>query len=191
MKKRILSILLTVAMILTMAQPIFADGYVDDGIHSLITFAAAQYSVSEKDGSYEITVYREGNTQKAIDVALKAADFTAEYGKDYVVVIDNTELAKVEGISPEYSEFMETAQSAASYLVSEEIKGEATEEEAKQVLEALQKEAPENMPVVNAEGEIEELSQLGTQLMVKPSLQLLLLLFLPKQDKMQLIVLFP
>lgn len=100
---------------------------------------------------------------------MKAADFTAEYGKDYVVEIDNVELAKVDGISPEYSEFMETAQSAASYLVSEEIKGEATQEEAKEVLEALQKQAPENMPVVNEEGEVEELTQIGEQLLVKPS----------------------
>lgn len=30
MKKRILSFLLTISMLLTMVQPIFADGYVDD-----------------------------------------------------------------------------------------------------------------------------------------------------------------
>lgn len=41
--------------------------------------------MSENDGKIRIKIVREGGNDHAVEVAFKTADFTAEYGMDYIV----------------------------------------------------------------------------------------------------------
>ena len=76
----------------------------------------------ENEGEFEITVVREGNTDKSISVAFKAADFLAEYGVDYLVYdSDGVQLPLTEGIAPDAEDFKPVSY---THLATKEVVGE-------------------------------------------------------------------
>ena len=105
MKKRILSFILAAALTTQMAgTTVFAE---QDAVGELsagadndceFAFSAAQYVLSEAEGSYEITIKRNGSADFAADAAVKLIDIQSEYGTDYLVYDeDGKPLEKMSG----------------------------------------------------------------------------------------------
>lgn len=106
--KRLLSGLLAVSMLASVAPAALAKEQAVSGA-SEISFSAAKYNVSENDGKIKIKIVRKGGNDRSVEVAFKTADFTAEYGMDYIVFDeDGNELPMADGITPSESEFIET-----------------------------------------------------------------------------------
>lgn len=129
--KRTLSSVLAASMLVSLAPMAFAEEQMLSGA-SEISFSAAKYNVSENEKKLKVKIVREGGNDREIDVAFKAADFTAEYGVDYTVAdADGIELEAADGIAPDESEFEETSDEGVAEesadetaAVSEEIADE-------------------------------------------------------------------
>ena len=84
--KRTLSSVLAASMLVSLAPMAFAEEPMLSGA-SEISFSAAKYNVSENEKKLKVKIVREGGNDREIDVAFKAADFTAEYGVDYTCLL--------------------------------------------------------------------------------------------------------
>ena len=95
--KRTLSSVLAASMLVSLVPMAFAEEPMLSGA-SEISFSAAKYNVSENEKKLKVKIVREGGNDREIDVAFKAADFTAEYGVDYTVAdADGIELEAADG----------------------------------------------------------------------------------------------
>ncbi|MDO4669656.1 MAG: Calx-beta domain-containing protein, partial [Butyricicoccus pullicaecorum] len=105
-------------------------------------------------------IVRSGGNESKIDVAFKTADFTAEYGADYVVLDENgDELPVVDGIAPDESMFEEVSDNAIITEVDEDTT--VTDDQTTEKLEESEQNTEDNNTtdeIINDEGEVEELS---------------------------------
>ena len=93
--KRGFSFLLSLCMLFTLIPAGAADAA--DAGESVFDFEAAKYSVKENEGGISVKIVRQGDTNAPVNVAVKAADFLAEYGKDYEVLLDGKPLSAQKG----------------------------------------------------------------------------------------------
>lgn len=104
--KKVISALLCVTMLLSLAPATFAAAPSADGERSYFDFEATEYEVMENDGELKIKVVRHGDGDAEADVAFKIADFLSSYGEDYEVLdADGNPLPKVYGEKPSVSDF--------------------------------------------------------------------------------------
>ena len=104
--KKIISILLCMSMLISLAPTGFASSANADAERSYFDFEASEYEVKENAGELKIKVVRRGEGNAQADVAFKAADFLSSYGEDYEVLDANgNPLDKVYGEKPSVSDF--------------------------------------------------------------------------------------
>ncbi len=104
--KKVISALLCVTMLLSLAPATLAAAPSSDGERSYFDFEATEYEVMENDGELKIKVVRHGDGDAEADVAFKIADFLSSYGEDYEVLdADGNPLPKVYGEKPSVSDF--------------------------------------------------------------------------------------
>ena len=150
--RKIVSALLCMSMLLTVASPCFAAEEGTNGSRSYFDFEASEYEVGENDGELKIKIVRHGEGNAEADVAFKVADFLSSYGEDYAVLDGKgKQLQKVYGEKPSVSDLVyegntdelvnipsadeikeeESAQGAADEDVPEAVEesGDALEEE--------------------------------------------------------------
>lgn len=104
--KKIVSVLLCVSMLLSLAPVSLAANAVDNGERSYFDFESTEYEVNENSGELKVKVVRHGDGNAEADVAFKAADFLSTYGEDYEILDeDGNSLPKVYGEKPSVSDF--------------------------------------------------------------------------------------
>ena len=151
---KLISLILAMSMLIGMMPTVFAAEPIAGP--STIRFSAIRYNVMENEGSYDITVLREGGNATEIDVAFKTADILLEYGVDYTVEVDGETLAKTEGIAPNAGDFREDAVTPSDLLIGSTAEiGESAEESAEKLKEQLQ--APmQKQEIIDENGEVTE-----------------------------------
>lgn len=88
-------------------------------------------------------IIRTGGNDRKVAVAFKAADFTAEYGDDYVVLDENgDELPVGDGIAPDESMFEEVSDNAIITEVDEDTT--VTDDQTTEKLEESEQNTEDN-----------------------------------------------
>lgn len=159
MQQRITSGILALSMILSTMPSAFAGNESNSGA-AQISFAASKYIISEHEKKLKVKIIRTGGNDRKVAVAFKAADFTAEYGDDYVVLDENgDELPVGDGIAPDESMFEEVSDNAIITEVDEDTT--VTDDQTTEKLEESEQNTEDNNTtdeIINDEGEVEELS---------------------------------
>lgn len=159
MQQRITSGILALSMILSTMPSAFAGNESNSGA-AQIFFAASKYIISEHEKKLKVKIIRTGGNDRKVAVAFKAADFTAEYGDDYVVLDENgDELPVGDGIAPDESMFEEVSDNAIITEVDEDTT--VTDDQTTEKLEESEQNTEDNNTtdeIINDEGEVEELS---------------------------------
>ena len=134
MKKRFLSLCLAALITAQTAVSVFAENEdiaetkTSSANECEFSFSAAQYVLSESEGTYDITVKRSGNADLAVDVAVKLIDLQSEYGKDYLAYDeDGNALEKKSGI-----ELVQSDEGMLEEALSEGSGEESEEDEVKE-----------------------------------------------------------
>ena len=96
-----------------------------DAGESTFDFEAAKYSVKENEGEISVKILRRGDANAPVNVAVKAADFLAEYGRDYEILLDGEAFSAQKGEIVDPSMF--TFDSGQPVGETEESRTEATE----------------------------------------------------------------
>lgn len=166
---RIFSSILSFSMILSTTTGVFAQSEPTSG-PAEISFSASKYVVTENENKLKIKIIRSGGNDRSVDVAFKAADFTAEYGVDYVLLDENgDELPVIDGIAPDETEFEEIsgdvliAESDDSTDVIAEETAETSELSNDSAENDTYTEADENTEtktenIINDEGDVDTLN---------------------------------
>ena len=96
--KRSFSFLMSLCMLFTLipAGAVEPETAYDAG-ESTFDFEAAKYSVKENEGEISVKILRRGDANAPVNVALKAADFLAEYGRDYEILLDGEAFSAQKG----------------------------------------------------------------------------------------------
>lgn len=79
------------------------------------TFQVPEAAFAEGSGIQQICLQRSGDVSKASSVTISAYNFSAEYGKDYLIYADDKLLYTDEGTSSLYNQFRDN-----SYVVARE-----------------------------------------------------------------------
>ncbi|MBR0280818.1 MAG: hypothetical protein IJQ81_04395, partial [Oscillibacter sp.] len=96
--KRGFSFLMSLCMLFTLVPAGAAEtGTAYDAGESCFDFEAANYSVKENEGEISVKILRQGDANAPVNVAVKAADFLAEYGRDYEILLDGEALSAQKG----------------------------------------------------------------------------------------------
>lgn len=104
--KNIVSVLLCVSMLLSLAPVSLAAAAADNGERAYFDFESTEYEVKENGGELKVKVVRHGDGNAKADVAFKIADFLSSYGEDYEVLDeDGNPLQKIYGEKPSVSDF--------------------------------------------------------------------------------------
>ena len=157
-QQRAISGILSFSMIVSTMPSAFARNESISGTAE-ISFAASKYVVSENEKKLKVKIVRSGGNDSKVDIAFKAADFTAEYGVDYVVLDENgDELPVADGIVPDESMFEEISNNAITTEVDENAA--ATDNQTIEESEQSNQNAEDDTTageIINDEGKVEKL----------------------------------
>ena len=158
-KRGLSSILSFVIAFSTVTSTFAQDKNEPIGDSAEISFAASKYIVAEDENELKVKIKRSGNKDRKVSVAFKVADFTAEYGVDYVVLDENgDELPVADGIVPDESEFDEISDN--TIITEVEDKVPVIDEEIIENSEQSNDNVKEDTitdEIINDAGEVEEL----------------------------------